>query len=463
MTFVAVPTSSAKSCFSLSAVGGRVGPAESQLRVPGGFEAGPHILRLVIDVVQQCNLRCSYCHPGEVWRVQHLDVERIAAVLRAAERYGVLEVVLSGGEVTLHPQFSRLLEATGVVSRTAVVLITNATRVDDAMARRIGAANLARVCVSLDGADAVTHGSARGDNHARVVEGLRRIRATGRPVTVISVVHRENMERIGELSDWLAVEGLADQHHLCSPSYSGEARANYPRLRLRWDDYMAVQSLVDRTHRELAARGLFLTFNSFWPATGHRSPVVDDGRRLTLQQVSEQVKDTLLHVRPDGSVRLTAVSWGRETVGNAVVGNVHAGDPHGLLVEAERRYRDGSLGQLPREVEARHKFQIGTDADVAVTDRLIDNDRDRPDELAELIPLQPLSHLSLLENPLDGEELRHLAAEIAAAGPGVFRFFRHTSGVGLVYDRRRSHVILLHDHEWRAVVDLLGERLEPPR
>jgi hypothetical protein len=89
------------------------------------------------------------------------------------------------------------------------------------------------------------------------------------------------------------------------------------------------------------------TFNSFWPATGRRSPVLDGGRSITLQQLSEQVKDSLLHVRPDGQVKLTAASWGRETIGDAVVGTVHDTDPADLLATAARVYREGGVGQLP--------------------------------------------------------------------------------------------------------------------
>lgn len=410
------------------------------------IEDGPHVLRVVVDVVQQCNLRCTYCHPGDVWEVQHLDVDPVSDVLAAAERYGVLEVVLSGGEPTLHPQFKQVLDATHMLSRTAAVLITNATRVDDARAQLIGEANLARVCVSLDSADPEVHALARGDNHARVLAGLRRIRSTGLPVTVISVVHQGNYRRIGELSEWLLAEGLADQHHLCSPSYSGEARQHYPALALRHDDYLAVQEQIDARHESLARQGLFVTFNSFWPATGQRSSVVDAGRSLTLQQVSEQVKGVLLHVRPNGEMRQTATSWGRETIGNAVVGDVVTADPFELLTTAERCYLDGSLGQLPRAVEAEHKFQIGS-CNTCVTDQLIDNDSVQPVDLTRLVELRPMTALSLLDNPLTERDRGAVLTALQAIGSNRFRWIRHTSGVVLVYDRLLSHVTLLRDDE----------------
>ena len=235
-------------------------------------ERDPVLLRAVVDGVQHCNLRCLYCHPGEVWREQHLPAERMAAVFAAAEDAGLLEVVISGGEITLHPEFGRVLDVASRLRRTASTLITNATRADPGVADMIGGSNLTRVCVSVDGADNATHGSARGKNLPRVLAGLRLIRATGKPVTVITVVHRGNLERVLDLSYRLAAEGLADQHHLCAPSYSGAAREHYDDLKLVWEDYLRVQGRVDDAHRELAGRGVFVTFNSFWPATGRRSP-----------------------------------------------------------------------------------------------------------------------------------------------------------------------------------------------
>lgn len=413
------------------------------------------VLRAVVDGVQHCNLRCLYCHPGEVWREQHLPAERMEAVFAAAEHAGLLEVVISGGEITLHPGFGQMLDAVSRLRRTASTLITNATRVDPGVADLIGASDLTRVCVSVDGADKASHGSARGKNLPRVLAGLRLIRATGKPVTVITVVHRGNYEQVLDLSGWLAAEGLADQHHLCAPSYSGTAREHYDDLKLVWDDYFSVQDRVDAAHLDLAAAGLFVTFNSFWPATGHRSPVLDGGRSITLQQLSEQVKDTLLHVRPDGQVKLTAASWGRESIGDAVIGNVNTTDPAVLLATAARVYRDGSVGQLPREVEARHKFQIsrapdrdrraGAGSGRGVTDVLIDTPG-QTRELVDLAPIVPLARLSLLDNPLADAELAALAG--AVAGDRLnYRLVQHASGPVLLFDRRRSRVTLLHAAE----------------
>jgi MoaA/NifB/PqqE/SkfB family radical SAM enzyme len=417
---------------------------------PGGV--GLQVLRLVIDAIQECNLRCKYCHPGEVWIRRHLDAEYVRGVLVAAERHGCLEVVLSGGEITMHPQLAWILDATHLAVRTVVSLVTNATLLDDELVGMLRRSNVTRICVSVDGVDDETHNSARGRTRDRVMDGLRRVREAGKEITVISVAHKRNFERLAELSFVPADEGLANQHHLCAPSYSGQARRYYRQLRLDWEHYFALQDEVDRIHPDLAARGLHVTFN-FWPATGQRSSVTDHGRKITLVQLTEQRKDTLVHVRPDGEFRLASVSWGRETVGNAVLGNVHSTDPVALLCEADRRYRSQDLRQLPRQVEAEHKFQLGARADTHATDAIIDSDADTS-ELVHTVAIHRLGELSLLDNPLDNE-LLHRVARRAVERTGAVRFVRHASGVHLVFDRLASHVTLLRADEWPRLAALL--------
>src|SRR6266511_4474074 len=228
--------------------------------------AGLQVLRIVIDGVQECNMRCLYCHPGEVWLQKQLDARTIGEVLAAAEEYGCLEVVLSGGEITMHHQLAHVLEATHRARRTTVTLITNATMLTPACIDALTESNVTRICVSLDGVDNNTHGSARGKNLKAVLSGLRAVQATGREITVISVAHQQNFRRLVELSRFLADAGLAGQHHLCAPSYSGTAREHYPDLKLRLVDYFTLQLLLAgnrtavkrrrwRPHHHVAAGG----------------------------------------------------------------------------------------------------------------------------------------------------------------------------------------------------------------
>ncbi|HEY3895548.1 MAG TPA: radical SAM protein [Pseudonocardiaceae bacterium] len=409
------------------------------------------LVRLVVDAVNECNLRCLYCHPGEVWRQQQLSVVEILGALDAAERGGLLEVVLTGGEITLHRDLLAILDGTHTLQRTASTLITNATRINPALVHALAASNLTRICTSVDGVTNDLHGAARGKNLATVLEGLDRLGQTGKPITVITVVHRGNWERVVELSEHLADRRLAVQHHLCAPSYSGQAREHYPRLALREHEFHAVQRLVDRNHRDLLARGVYLTFNSQWPATGERTLTVNPGRTITLQQLSEQVKDTLCNIRPNGEFRLQAATWGREMVGNAVLGTVADQPVAELLSRAESLLATGQARQLPRPVEARHKFQIGPGADRDVTEYIIGR-AGAPVAEVETIPISSVDAHWLMDNPADPDSL----ATQLRARPGAYRVVEHPTGTVLVFERTRSLVTLLRPQEWQATTEALN-------
>lgn len=404
------------------------------------------LLRLVIDAVNECNLRCLYCHPGEVWKTRQLPVPAIVSALEAAEQAGVLEVVLTGGEITLHESLRAVLDTTHLLKQCAATLITNATKVTDELVSWLAASNLSRICTSVDGITNDLHGSARGKNLPKVLDGLARLHETGKPVTVITVVHQRNWRQVIDLSDYLAETGLATQHHLCAPSFSGQARAHYPRLALADNEFRGVQDLVDHHHARLAAAGLYLTFNSCWPATGQRTLTVNPSRTITLQQLSEQVKDTLANIRPNGEFRLQAATWGREMVGNAGLGSVHPQGVSPLLAHAEMLLASGSARQLPRAVEAQHKFQLGPRADSGATDTLIGRAEGTAEEV-ELVPISSVDEHWLMDNPADPGAV---AASLRAA-PDIHRVVRHPSGMVLIFDRTRSQVTLLSVAEWRAV------------
>jgi MoaA/NifB/PqqE/SkfB family radical SAM enzyme len=413
---------------------------------------GPvQVISIVTDVINTCNHACTYCHPMEngTWGGDMLSAAQVGDVLRASEEAGALEVLLTGGEITMHPEFDAIMDQTRGLDRTAVAMVTNATLISPGVARAIRGSGITRICVSLDGPDAAMHDPRRGrGKFAKAVKGLNILRETEKPVTVISVLDRRTYPRILELSQMLAGQGLADQHHLCAPSYSGSARRSYAEYALALPDYHQVQELVDRSYQGLLEAGLYVTFNSYWPATGQHG-VSEQPRTLTLSQARERTKDLYAIVRSNGDVRTTAASWGRETVGDAVVGNLRQEPAAVLLRRADAAYRAGNIRQLPREVEAGSKFQVGHYAGRTAADALISMKYAPFEELDLPVPTQPvrpLSDLDMLANPLTGMDLADLAWQMAAS-PAQWRLVGHASSIYLAFNRATSHVTLLKPDE----------------
>jgi sulfatase maturation enzyme AslB (radical SAM superfamily) len=207
---------------------------------------GIQTVRVVADVIDGCNLNCQYCHPNsEGWSKNYLSSKQISNIFQAAEDQSMLEVTLTGGEIMIHPEFAQIMEDTHMLDRTTVSFITNATNVTPQIVNEIEASNVGRICVSIDGPDAVSHDSMRGKNFSIAMEGLRSLQDADKPVAVISVVHKQNYEKMLELlSRMLANERLADQHHICAASYSGAAKNTWDKFALdeRTDDVCFVGS-----------------------------------------------------------------------------------------------------------------------------------------------------------------------------------------------------------------------------
>src|SRR5690606_37900466 len=86
---------------------------------------GIQTVRMVTDVINNCNLGCHYCHPMQGgWGGEALTADQIGDVLQTSEDRGLLEVTLTGGEITMHPQFEQVMDETHRLGRTALSIVT---------------------------------------------------------------------------------------------------------------------------------------------------------------------------------------------------------------------------------------------------------------------------------------------------------------------------------------------------
>ncbi len=137
-----------------------------------------------------CNQACRFCvdrsstdAPAFVASVAVL--RRISSALAS----GAEEIVLTGGEPTMRRDLAVLVEKARVLGARSVVLETNATLIDEAVALRLAAAGLDRACVHFAGppesADLVTRDPGGFD---ATVRGARALLAAGVAVDASVVV-----------------------------------------------------------------------------------------------------------------------------------------------------------------------------------------------------------------------------------------------------------------------------------
>jgi radical SAM protein with 4Fe4S-binding SPASM domain len=132
---------------------------------------------------------------------------------------GVAEIarpvfILSGGEPLFRPDIFDLAQY-GRALGFRMALATNGTMVDESVARRVEAAGISRVSISLDGALERTHDGFRGVGGAwrDALRGIHNLRARGISVQINSTVARHNVNELPDLLN-LALALECDALHI---------------------------------------------------------------------------------------------------------------------------------------------------------------------------------------------------------------------------------------------------------
>jgi radical SAM protein with 4Fe4S-binding SPASM domain len=134
-------------------------------------------------------------------------------VIDQIAEFAPLILVLSGGEPLWRRDVFDI--AAHAASRNLrVALATNGTLVDEAMAERIKDAGIARVAVSLDGANRSTHDAFRGEAGAfeASVAGLKYLRALGVSTQINTSVARHNVDQLPAILELAKTLGVAAFH-----------------------------------------------------------------------------------------------------------------------------------------------------------------------------------------------------------------------------------------------------------
>ena len=113
------------------------------------------VLRL--SLTARCNLACPYCLPDGQEPPGLLTLPHRLAVVQAAVALGATSLRLTGGEPLLNPDLEALIEAVQPLRQAGlreVALTSNGQLLSAERARRLRAAGLDRLTLSLDGCDA---------------------------------------------------------------------------------------------------------------------------------------------------------------------------------------------------------------------------------------------------------------------------------------------------------------------
>jgi radical SAM protein with 4Fe4S-binding SPASM domain len=185
-------------------------------------ESGAFARRLPLDgtveTTFRCNLRCVHCYVNEpahdqAAKARELGTSRLLRLVDEMADEGCLEVLLTGGEVLLRPDFPEVyLHATRRGLR--VTVFTNGTLITDKIADLFEAYLPACVEISLYGMTRETYERVTDvpGSFDKCMAGIRRLRDRGVPFKLKTMVLAWNRHEVDAMRDFAASLGVDFRH-----------------------------------------------------------------------------------------------------------------------------------------------------------------------------------------------------------------------------------------------------------
>lgn len=216
----------------------------------------PPPIGLLAELTHRCPLRCPYCSNPLNLAAQRdeLSTAEWARVFEEAAGLGVLHLHLSGGEPAARRDLAELVAhaaEAGLYSN----LITSGVMLDEARLAALTEAGLDHVQLSVQDSQPGSADRIAGfpGGHGRKLAFAAMVRATGLPLTLNAVVHRQNLDRLDQLIA-LALELCAGRLEVAHVQYYGWALANRDHLLPTRTQLDAATAMVERARHELAGR-----------------------------------------------------------------------------------------------------------------------------------------------------------------------------------------------------------------
>jgi PqqA peptide cyclase len=191
----------------------------------------PRPYTLVAELTYRCPLRCVYCsNPLDFDHHRDaLTTDDWRRVFREAEALGVVQLNLTGGEPLLRADLEALVEGARTLD-LYTNLITSGIPLTRERLAGLKSRGLDNVQVSIQDVTAAGSDRIAGlRSFERKLQVARWVKDLGLPLTLNTVLHRDNLEHVGEVIA-LAESLAADRLELANTQYLGWALRNRAAL-----------------------------------------------------------------------------------------------------------------------------------------------------------------------------------------------------------------------------------------
>ncbi|MBP1625984.1 MAG: radical protein [Holophagaceae bacterium] len=173
---------------------------EKILRFDEKVKRGESIAILQFQYDYTCNFRCQHCcitrlqEKGQDRKLRSFGIPEVRELARQADELGLAQVVITGGEPLVFPDFDQIVEALDP-SRFYITSDTNGWFLDEARAKHLKAIGVDKIQLSLDSLNAEEHDAFRRKpgSHARALRAIDAAQAAGLNLIIATVVTKQRI------------------------------------------------------------------------------------------------------------------------------------------------------------------------------------------------------------------------------------------------------------------------------
>ena len=175
------------------------------------------ISNLIVEVTERCNSRCQACQYWSIGK-EDVDVKDVLAVVDRLQPLGLKNIMLTGGEPFLHPEFGLLLAELARKS-FSVHVVTNGLFIAAAPDEVVEA--VSTWTISLDAVERLQYREIRGiDGYDYVMRGILRLVTQGCKVRLTCLIQHRNACEVANVVQWSLDHGVTGIN-LMVPDFRG--------------------------------------------------------------------------------------------------------------------------------------------------------------------------------------------------------------------------------------------------
>lgn len=169
--------------------------------------------RVVLEIDSRCNFRCQYCSEGKNPPKFRIPKENLFSLINEFEEMKVHELTIRGGEATQHPDFWDIWNYASNKEFLTTNVLTNGSMFNPQKIISLLKNPRSKIVVSLDGFPEINSLYRNPQQFDMVLDWLKpTLKERPNQVTLLSVLYRQNHDKIPEFARFMAGIGLEFFH-----------------------------------------------------------------------------------------------------------------------------------------------------------------------------------------------------------------------------------------------------------